>query len=111
MAEQQTAPQQQEPEVPAAEVVAPTESPTQTTENGVHDPALAAYTSGIAPVEGVPMTTTTIDGRTVQVRPCKYFPNCAKMDDPEHNAMYSHTAVVKRPPPVSLIHKTQKISD
>lgn len=43
-------------------------------------------------------TATTADGRTIQVRPCKYYPNCAKMDDAEHNTMYSHNAVVKRPP-------------
>jgi hypothetical protein len=38
------------------------------------------------------------DGRPFQVRPCKYYPNCAKMDDPQHNAMYSHNTVVKKPP-------------
>jgi hypothetical protein len=56
---------------------------------------LAAHAA--AGVSNPPIPGTLPDGRHVQVRPCKYYPNCAKMDDPEHNAMYSHNSVVKKP--------------
>lgn len=48
------------------------------------------------PVNG--MQRLGSDGRPLRIVPCKYFPNCTKMEDPEHNAFYSHTTVVKRQP-------------
>ncbi len=41
-------------------------------------------------------------GDMLKTRPCKYYPNCAKMDDPVHIDQYTHNSVVKRPPVPSL---------
>lgn len=96
MAEQQpSAVAQQEPEISnSVDATAEPQVPTGL-ENGVPDAGGYAH-MGMPE----PLPTTTLDGRTIQIRPCKYFPNCAKMDDQEHNTMYSHTSVVKKPPPV-----------
>lgn len=66
----------------------------------ISDQQLQAQLQAHAAAAAASISSTGLmpDGRPIQVRPCKYYPNCAKMDDPEHNAMYSHNSVVKKPP-------------